>query len=430
MSRFLSQIDGVLRPAGHIFYGWYIVSAAGGLQLLSGLLWMHSYGAYVVLLQDEFGWSKALVAGAFALTRIESGILGPLQGWLTDKYGPRNVLGVGVVIFGIGFMAFSQITTLLEFYLTFALIAVGSSLGGFATVMVSIVNWFSRHRAKAVALSQVGYSLGGLAVPVVIICLEAFGWRTTAFYSGVMVIVVGFPLVFLVRHRPQDYGELVDGGSQLNSDGTPMVFLSGRDFTARQAMRTSSFWLISMGHACALLTVSAIMVHLVSHLTESLAYSLAQAGLVVAALTGFQMLGQIGGGFIGDRFNKQLICVVCMICHTAALLLIGNATELWMVILFTAMHGLAWGIRGPLMVALRADYFGPSSFGTIMGFSSLIVMLGMSIGPIYAGYMADIQGDYVTGFSVLGIGALLGSLCFVFARAPVHPDNDKLRGEK
>ena len=430
MSRFLSRIDGVLRPAGHVFYGWYIVSAAGGLQLLSGLLWMHSYGAYVVLLQDEFGWSKALVAGAFALTRIESGILGPLQGWLTDKYGPRNVLGVGVVIFGIGFMAFSQITTLLEFYLTFALIAVGSSLGGFATVMVSIVNWFSRHRAKAVALSQVGYSLGGLAVPVVIICLEAFGWRTTAFYSGVMVIVVGFPLVFLVRHRPQDYGELVDGGSQLNSDGTPMVFLSGRDFTARQAMRTSSFWLISMGHACALLTVSAIMVHLVSHLTESLAYSLAQAGLVVAALTGFQMLGQIGGGFIGDRFNKQLICVVCMICHTAALLLIGNATELWMVILFTAMHGLAWGIRGPLMVALRADYFGPSSFGTIMGFSSLIVMLGMSIGPIYAGYMADTHGDYVIGFSVLGIGALIGSLCFVFARAPVHPDDAKLVGEK
>jgi MFS family permease len=430
MSGFLSQIDDVIRPAGHVFYGWYIVSAAGGLQLLSGLLWMHSYGAYVVLLQDEFGWSKALVAGAFALTRIESGILGPLQGWLTDKYGPQNVLGVGVVIFGIGFMAFSQITTLLEFYLTFALIAVGSSLGGFATVMVSIVNWFSRHRAKAVALSQVGYSLGGLAVPVVIICLEAFGWRTTAFYSGVMVIVVGFPLVFLVRHRPQDYGELVDGGSQLNSDGTPMVFASGRDFTARQAMRTSSFWLISLGHAFALLTVSAIMVHLVSHLTESLDYSLAQAGLVVAALTGFQMLGQIGGGFIGDRFNKPLICVVCMICHTAGLFLIANATELWMVILFTAMHGLAWGVRGPLMVALRADYFGPSSFGTIMGFSSLIVMLGMSIGPIYAGYMADARGDYVAGFSVLGIGALLGSLCFLFARAPVHPDNDKLVREK
>ena len=159
MSGLLTRFDAVLRPSGRVFYGWYIVGAAGGLQLLSGLLWMQSYGAYVVLLQEEFGWSKALVAGAFALTRIESGILGPLQGWLTDRYGPRSVLSVGVVIFGIGFMLFSQIDSLLGFYLTFALIAVGSSLGGFATVMVSLVNWFSRHRAKAVAISQMGYSL-------------------------------------------------------------------------------------------------------------------------------------------------------------------------------------------------------------------------------------------------------------------------------
>ena len=97
-----------------------------------------------------------------------------------------------------------------------------------------------------------------------------------------------------------------------------------------------------------------------------------------------------------------------------------------MVLLFTALHGLAWGIRGPLMVALRADYFGPSSFGTIMGFSSLIVMLGMSAGPIYAGYMADIHGNYELGFSTLAIGALVGSFCFVFARPPAHPQDGKL----
>ena len=73
----LAALNGVIRPRGHVFFGWYIVASAGGIQMLSGLLWMQSYGAYVVLLQDEFGWSSALVAGAFALTRIESGILGP-----------------------------------------------------------------------------------------------------------------------------------------------------------------------------------------------------------------------------------------------------------------------------------------------------------------------------------------------------------------
>lgn len=423
----MSRIDGIIRPAGKVFYGWYIVTAAGGLQLLAGLLWMQSYGAYVVLLQAEFGWSSALVAGAFAMTRIESGILGPLQGWLTDKYGPRVILATGTVLFGVGFMLFSQVQTLLEFYLTFALIALGSSLGGFATVMVAIVHWFSRHRAKAVSVSQIGYSLGGLCVPLVILSLEAFGWRNTAFYSGIIVIVVGLPLTMLVRHKPKDYGEEMDGGSIEDAEpDKTFARLGGPDFTARQAMRTRAFWLISFGHAAALLTVSSIMVHLVPHLTKSMGYSLANAGLVVALMTAFQMAGQIGGGFLGDRFNKRLICVICMLSHTAALILLAHATSLWMVVLFALLHGLAWGIRGPQMVALRADYFGASSFGTIMGFSSLIVMLGMSIGPIFAGYLFDLQGNYIVAFTVLGLSAMAGSLCFAFAAPPVHPHSDKL----
>jgi len=426
VSGVLSRIDGIIRPAGKVFYGWYIVSAAGGLQLLAGLLWMQSYGAYVVLLQAEFGWSSALVAGAFAMTRIESGILGPLQGWLTDRYGPRVILAIGTVIFGVGFMLFSQVESLLTFYLTFALIAVGSSLGGFATVMVAIVNWFNRHRAKAIATSQIGYSLGGLCVPLVILSLEAFGWRATAFYSGVIVLVVGLPLTMLVRHRPKDYGEELDGGPVKDSDEDHQLRIAGPDFTARQAMATSAFWLISVGHAAALLTVSSIMVHMVPHLTQGLGYSLANAGLVVALMTAFQMAGQIGGGFLGDRFNKRLICVICMLSHMAALLLLANASNLMMVVSFAILHGLAWGIRGPQMVALRADYFGASSFGTIMGFSSLIVMLGMSIGPIFAGYLYDVQGNYTMAFTVLGLSAMAGSLCFAFAAPPSHPDGDKL----
>ena len=178
------RANAMLRPGGTLFYGWYIVAGGAGVQFLSGILWMQSYGAYVVLLQEDFGWSKALVAGAFALTRVESGVLGPLQGWLTDRFGPRRILTIGMLIFALGFYLFSQVETVLGFYVTFGLIAVGSSLGGFATVMVSLVNWFDRHRSKAVAFSLMGYSFGGLSVPIIILCLEAFGWRTTALISA------------------------------------------------------------------------------------------------------------------------------------------------------------------------------------------------------------------------------------------------------
>ena len=268
MNPFLSNVDRALRPRGHVFYGWWIVLATGGIHLLSSVLWMQSYGAYVVLLQEEFGWSKTLIAGAFALTRIESGVLGPLQGWMVDRFGPRIVLQVGTVMYGVGFMLFSTVETVFGFYMTFALIAVGSSLGGFATIMVSVVSWFSRHRAKAIALSQLGFSIGGLCVPLVVIALESFGWRGTAMISGVLVLILGLPLAQVVRHRPEPYGEVADGiaPDEAVEAGVPAAKRKPeREFTARQAMRTSAFWLISRARVC---TVGGINDDGASHLAS------------------------------------------------------------------------------------------------------------------------------------------------------------------
>ena len=73
------------------------------------------------------------------------------------------------------------------------------------------------------------------------------------------------------------------------------------------------------------------------------------------------------------------------------------------------------------MTAMRADYFGASSFGTIMGFSSLIVMLGMSFGPVIAGLLADATGNYQLGFAILAAGSMLCAFCFLAATPPAPP---------
>ena len=419
-----SQFDQVVRPNGKVFYGWWIVCAASGVQMLAGVLWMQSYGAYVVLLQDEFGWSKALLAGAFALTRLESGILGPLQGWLVDRFGPRIILTIGTVIFGIGFMMFSQIESIFGFYFTFALIALGSSLGGFVTLTIAVVNWFERHRAKALALSQMGFSIGGLCIPLVIFSLEGIGWRATAFLSGILVLIIGLPLVQLIRQRPDMYGEQPDGmpPPEANSEN-PRGSRPRKDFTWRQAVRAPSFWFISGGHGLALLCVSTMLVHLIPHLSESLGYTLALSGTVVALMTGFQFGGQFLGGYLGDRFNKRFLCMACSLAHGGGLLLLAYADSFAMVILSVLLHGLAWGVRGPLMSALRADYFGSRSFGTIIGISSLIVMFGMMGGPIICGILADIFGNYKIAFTAMAASGLLGCLCFWAATPPRQPDS-------
>jgi MFS family permease len=131
-----------------------------------------------------------------------------------------------------------------------------------------------------------------------------------------------------------------------------------------------------------------------------------------------QVAGQVGGGWAGDRFSKRAITGACMVAHAAALLLLAFAAAYWMVVAFAALHGLAWGIRGPLMSAIRADYFGSAAFGTITGISSMIVMLGMMAGPLVAGILADRTGSYESGFTILAALAALGSVCFVLARRP------------
>lgn len=390
-----------------------------GIQGLAAVTWMHSYGAYTLHLQEEFGWSMSVLSLAFAITRLESGLLGPIQGWLVDKYGPRLIAIVGTLIFSIGFLYFGFVNSIPSYFVAFVLIALGSSLGGFATLMVSIVSWFEKHRAKAIAWSQLGFSLGGLCVPLVAFGLETLGWRSMAFLSGGAILIIGLPLVSLIRHSPAEYGEKPDGlttSGHIVEDESPAE--QNRSFSWQEAMREPSFWLISVGHALSLLTVSSMLAHLIPHLVRGMNYSLIEAGYAFALMTGVQMVGLILGGILGDRYNKRFICVLCMVGHCVGLFCVTFATNVTWVIAFAVFHGLAWGIRGPLMVALRADYFGPKSFGTIMGVSSLIVMIGMTIGPIACGLLFDQFGNYQLAFTIMALCSLSGSLCFWFAKPP------------
>ena len=143
-----------------VFYGWRIVGAGFGLEVLIGALLFHAYGAYVVLMREEFGWSRTLFSAVFAMARAESAVLGPVQGWLTDRFGPRALMRVGMTIFGLGFVLFSRIDSPLEFFGAFFLVAVGAGLGGYVPIAVAIVNWFKRRRALALGLASSGSAVG------------------------------------------------------------------------------------------------------------------------------------------------------------------------------------------------------------------------------------------------------------------------------
>jgi sugar phosphate permease len=340
-----------------------------------------------------------------------------------DRFGPQGMIRIGIVTFGLGFMLLSRIDTLAGFYAAFVVIALGSSLCGFFPLNVALIHWFEKKRARALSALSLGLAFGGIFVPVVAWSLHGFGWRPTAFVSGLLVIVLGFPLARVFRRRPEDYGETVDGlplaplaAPGATSGTAPLA--AQREFSAREAIATPAFWLLSLGHGFALLVVFAVNVHAIAHMKEDLGYSLQQAALVITLVTVSQLGGIMLGWWLGDRYEKRFVAAGCMLSHAAGLLMLTYATGIGMLIAFAVLHGVAWGVRGPFMQAIRADYFGRRAIGMILGLSSLIIVVGQIGGPLIAGLAADLTGNYRAGFTLIAVLAALGSLFFLLAKRP------------
>lgn len=406
-----------------IFYGWRMVGAASGIQFIQAGLLQQAFGAYVAVLTDERGWSKTALSGAAALQSVEAALLGPALGWIVDRFGAQVMIRAGILMFGLGFMLLSQIDSLGMFYTAIVVMAIGTSLSGFFPLTVAIIQWFEKKRARALATMGLGLAIGGIFVPIVAWSIQTFGWRITAFGSGVLAIAVGMPLAGMIRRRPEDYGETVDGlppqaAPDVSASGEP---LDAREFTVREALRTSAFWLISLGHGVALLVVTAVNVHAINHMKSGLGYSIEQASLVITLMTVSQVVGVMLGWSIGDRAEKRMLAAVCMLMHAVGLLMLTYAQGWPLLAAFAVLHGVAWGLRGPLMQAIRADYFGRRSIGMILGLSTALIAIGQVGGPMVAGVTADMTGDYRVGFTLLAIIVGLGSALFVFAKRPPPP---------
>ena len=409
-----------------IFYGWRIVGAGVVFQFLQGGLLLQAFGAYVVALSEEKGWSKTSLAGGAAIQSVEGALLGPALGWLIDRFGARRMVQVGLLAFGAGFITLSQIDTMAGFYGAMMIISIGASFAGYFPMTVTIVHWFRRRRARAISTMSIGLALGGIAVPAVAGCIQTWGWRATAMGSGILVLLVGLPLSRVLHRRPSDIGEFEDGidPSKASADDARAAATQVAEaprFTAAQALRTRAFWLLALGHGFALLAVATVNVHAIAHMKEGLGYTMSEASWIITLLTVCQLLGVLMGAWVGDRFDKRMIASGCMVMHMLGLLLLTYATHAVWLIAFAVLHGTAWGLRGPLMQAIRADYFGLHAIGMILGLSAVIIAGGQVAGPMLAGVMVDLTGNYRLGFTVLALLAGSGSLLFLLARRPEQP---------
>ncbi len=419
---------GEQRP--RIFYGWYIVGAGIIINMLMGGLIMHAFHFYVAELKLEFLWPATIFGLAFMITRIESGVLGPIQGWLIDRFGPQTMMRLGILSTTIGLLAFSQLNSQATFIGFYFIVAIGASVGGFMTVSVAVVTWFERFRSRALGYMSTGFALGGFLATPVGLMIQEIGWRWAAILSAIVLFSVGQLLAFLFVRRPEDRGLVKDGGLEpADESSAPNASRRGaaathhrhRDFTVREALRTRAFWGLALAHGAPLLVISGVFVHFTLLVTEVEGLTLTHAGIAYTVMNLAQLAGQLGMGYLGDRFPKRPLLIPAMFGHCAAAIMLAFAASYEMILLAAVVNGLAWGSRAPLITALRADYFGASNFGQIMGWSSIVMSTFMTVGGFLSSVLFDATGSYGVPFTVLGLGALTGVLWVAMAGRPRLP---------
>ena len=422
------QIDPIRRARG-LFYGWWLSLLAALVMVIGTVPLFQGMTAWFVVLEQTFGWNRAQLALAFSLTRVEGSVVGPVSGFLIDRLGPRRMVLIGMLVLGLGFLLFSQIQGLWQFYLVFIVMSAGAGLGTWMPMMTVLNSWFLRRRSTAMAIAMEGYSLGGvLLVPLLAWAIAPDivgrpGWRATAFAVGVFVIVVAFPLSRLVRNRPEDYGASPDGDPPRTAaarPGQPPAAGDQPGYTWQQAIRTRAFWLITWGHACSSIIIVTIMVHLGPMLTDR-GFSLQTVGWVVSLQTAVSAISNLAGGYIGDRMPVRFALFGFSSLQSVALIVLLVANSVAMVMLFAVLMGIGFGGRNPMTTSIRGVYFGRQAFASITGISMVPMNVLLLVAPLFAGIMFDLRGSYVLPLAVTGVVSFFGSGLFLFLGPPSPP---------
>jgi MFS family permease len=391
-------------PKGKCLYEYVIAATCFGIQAI-GIGTYVSYGVLFNPLLDEFGWSRASISGASSMAFLLSGFLGVGVGRLNDRFGPRALMTVSGVFFGLGYFLMSRLESVWQLYLFFAIIF-GIGLSTVDVIALStIARWFIKKRGIVTGIVKVGTGAGQMTIPLLAsILIIHYGWRRSCVIIGVAVLVILVAIAQLLRRDPSLMGLSPDGNA---SGSTQRPVSDPGGLSLQEAIRTRQFWTMCAAMLAIVYCLMTVMVHIVPYAQE-INVSPTRAASVLSTIGGVSMAGRFISGLAIDRIGSKRVMIFCFILLASVLLWLQIATELWMLYFFAVVYGLAHGGFFTCFSPLVAEFFGIKSHGVLFGITMFCGTFGGALGPVMAGYVFDVTGRYAgaiwlcTGISILG----------------------------
>jgi sugar phosphate permease len=390
--------------AKKLYYGWVIVAVTFlALLVSSGIRTAPS--VVIKPLEAEFGWKRADISLAVAVSLFAFGFGAPLGGGFIEKLGPKRVMLTGLVLCTLGLLPLVGIGELWQLHVLWGLV-VGIGTGIVTNVLGSAIalRWFNKHRGIVVGLLGAGGAAGQLLfVPLLIDVQSAQGWRAVFVVMTVAAGIVLVPVLLLMRDKPQDLGLQPLGeasASVLNTDA-PLT-------TLREALRTRDFWLLALSFfICGYTTNGLIGTHLLPHTLEhgfvegDIKYALALMALM-------NIFGTLASGWLSDRFDNRRLLAAYYGFRGVSLAALPFIIEMPGMLIFSIIYGLDWIATVPPTVNLTAQRFGRRSLGLLYGWIFCSHMIGAGIASYAGGFFRDTLGDYHLIFlsaAILGLVA-------------------------
>jgi len=382
-------------------YGWVIFTLTGANLTVEGGM-RNSVPVVFVALRNSFGHSAATTAAIFSAAGIAGGLAAPLVGWLLDRVGPRRLFPLAGLLILLGYWSSSFVSAFWQLFIFYSIIAaLGESTVSSFTATATLAPWFPRNRGRVLGLADVGNPLGqAIFAPLAQILISFWGWRPTFKVFGVVFFLMVAPANFLLQRRPPPIAAESDepaSYADAASDAPMMAEILGRP----------TVWLLVLTRMFATFGIHLTNVHMVAFFIAA-GYSGLQAASTIGAVGLVSLVGRPLSGTLSDHLGRELVYTVGLGTHIGAIvlvLLLGDGSRLWPIVLFIILSGLSEGIAGLVVGAKATDIFPSLALGRVMGLIQMGRGVGILAGPVLGGLLFDLQRDY-TGAFTLAVGAV------------------------
>ena len=395
-----------------LHYGWVIFALTfSNLTVEGGSKNVQS--VFLVAFRDHFRSSVALTSAIFSASGLFGAFIAPFLGIFLDRFGPRVMFPIAGCFILVGWLASSFVSDVWQLFIFYSVVATLGQVGiSSFSATATLAPWFPHSRGVVLGMADAGNPAGqAIVVPLAQIIVSTLGWQWAFRIFGVAFFLVVVIPSLLFQKRPPGSGREVNvampdvaaeaGASDVLAESPPESEPPSRS-PAAGVLREPAVWLLLGARAVNSIGNHMIMVHILAFLFLA-GYGEIQAALAIGIAGLLGIGGRPATGLLSDILGREIVYTFGMTMSVAAVVLVLFFSEggaWWVLVFFVALNGLSDGISGLLIGAKAADLYPPRILGTVMGMMEVGRGIGIGLGPIMAGLLFDLQGDYFLAFLI------------------------------